>query len=302
MIDTLRLNLVDCDIKRSCPLSIQGGVLDYSTGLLHNENDLFIDNTGKIIRGSKAYLNDEKFNLTINPSTTTEITEYGKSKLKVKRFKRISETIQPDLYDYNETDFDETNGIFLQTSLPRLLNENNLKTLTLSDQQTALKFLESKLRTYGIRTNILNANLSRVDTFTNISTDFNFYSYSGLFSLMECSRMKAVGYGNESFLWKNGNQELMIYDKVREMMEKSTKWFLNERKNVMRFENRLLKKRKILSTIKFKTVDELYKNYDELKDFHKKEITKKIFKYTFDEVEKLTSDKIENQFLYANSL
>jgi len=290
MVDTLRLNLIDCEIKRSCPLSIQPGIIDYATGLIHNDNDLFIDNTGKIVRGSKAYLNDEKFNLTIQPTITSELNDFNHSKLKIKRFKRINETIQPDLYDWNNED-DEVKGIFLSTSLPRLLSETNLKTLSFDEQQTALKTLEIKLREYGIKTNINNAALSRVDTFTNISTEFPFYSYSNLFDLMECSRMKSVGYGNESFLWKNGNQELMIYDKVKEMRDKKPDIKIRSGKNIMRFENRLLKKRKILSSIKFKTVGELYKNYDELKNFHLKEITKKIFRFSFDEIQFLGKDQ-----------
>jgi len=300
MIDTLRLNLLDCEIKRSCPLSIQPGTIDYSTGKIYNDNDLFIDNAGKIVRGSKAYLNDEKFNLTIQPTIYSETNEHNHSKLKIKRFKRINETLQPDLYDWNDDD-DEVKGIFLSTSLPRLLSETNLKTLSFDEQKTALKILEIKLKQYGIKTNINNAALSRVDTFTNVSTEFNFGSYTDLFSLMELSRMKSVGYGRESFLWKNGNQELMIYDKVLEMRTKKPDIKIRSGKNIMRFENRLLKKRKILSSIKFQTVGELYKNYDEVKDFHKKEIEKKIFKYTFDDIEFMTKNKIDRMINFCKS-
>lgn len=290
MVDTLRINLVDCEIKRSCPLSIQPGTIDYSTGKVYNDNDLFIDNAGKIVRGSKAYLNDDKFNLTIQPTIASEMNEYNHSKLKIKRFKRISEKIQPDIFDWESED-DEVKGIYLSTSLPRLLSETNLKTLSFDEQKAALKILETKLRTYGIKTNINNAALSRVDTFTNIKTEFPFYSYSNLFDLMECSRMKAVGYGKESFLWKNGNQELMIYDKVLEMRTKKPDIKIQPGKNIMRFENRLLKKRKILSSIKFETVGELYKNYEEMKYFHIKEVGKKIFRFTFDEINFLGKDQ-----------
>jgi hypothetical protein len=197
MIDTLRLNLIDCEIKRSCPLTIQTGLKDYSTGKLYNENDLFIDASGMIIRGAKAYLNDDKFNLTIQPTIESERNDFNQNKLKIKRFHRIDENIQPDLYDWEEDD--EVKGIFLQTSLPRLLNEHNLKTLSFDEQKKALKILEDRLRIKGIKTNIENAKLSRLDTFTNIKTEFPFHNYSDLFSLMECSRMKSVGYGQEYF-------------------------------------------------------------------------------------------------------
>jgi hypothetical protein len=300
MIDTLRLNLVDCEIKRSCPLTVQQGNIDYSTGLIYNENDLFIDNSGKIIKGSKAYLNDDKFNLTINPTIESEKNDFNQNKIKVKKFHRIDEKIQPDLFDWESEE--EVKGIFLTTSLPRLLNESNLKTLSFDEQNTALKNLELKLKEYGIKTNIFNANLSRIDTFTNITTELPFYNYSNLFSLMDCSRMKSIGYGNESFLWRNGNQELMIYDKKKELQDKKPNLKFRTHTNVMRLENRLLKKRKILSSIKFKTVKELYDNYSDLKNFHKKELEKKIFKYDIDEIGFLTSNKTESELRYCKSI
>jgi hypothetical protein len=297
MIDTLRLNLIDCEIKKSCPLTVQPGLIDYSTGKSFNESDLFIDTYGRIVTGSKAYLNHNKFNLTIQPTIESEITEYNRSKLKVKRFKRIQETLQPDLYDWNSEE--EVKGIFLQTSLPRLLNETNVKTLSFDEQKKALKILESELRTYGIKTNILNANLSRVDTFTNLKTEFPFYSYSNLFSLMECSRMKSVGYADESFLFKNGNQQLAIYDKVLEMKIKNPDLKISKDKNIMRIENRLLKKRAIDTRLHFLKLDDIYKNYDEVKDYHKKEIGKRLFRYDLDEIDFKTTNMIESSMRFC---
>jgi hypothetical protein len=298
MIDTLRLNLTDCEIKRSCPLTIQPGLIDHSSGQTFNESDLFIDNTGKIITGSKAYLNHEKFNLTIQPTIQPEMTEYNRSKLKIKRFKRIDEKIQKDLWDW-ESENDEVKGIFIQTSLPRLLSETNLKTLSYDEQKTALKTLETELKNNGIKTNIFNANLSRVDTFTNLKTDFPFYSYSNLFSLMECSRMKSIGYADESFLWKNGNQQLAIYDKILEMKTKKPELNFASSKNIMRIENRLLKKRAIDAKLHFIKLDDIYKNYDELKDYHRRETEKKIFKYSFSEIRGLTENKLEAQLIFC---
>lgn len=307
MIDTLRLNLIDCDIKRSAPLQIMAGITDNSTGKTYNSNDLFIDNTGRIVTGSKAYINDDKFNLTIQSSKESEITENGKSILKNKRFKRIRSELQDNLFDKNSDNNDVT-GIFVQTSLPRLLGDTNFKTLSVEDQKKALKLLEDKLKSYGIRTNIFNSNISRVDTFTNVETDLTFFAYANLFNLMECSRMKSIGWNDESFLWKNGNQQLAVYDKVREMMAKDNDWILNERKkalsnkNVMRFENRLLKKRSVESNLNIVTIDDLYKNYDEVKNFHKEIFRNKIFKYTLDEIDTLTVDDFKTKFQISKKL
>ena len=234
MIDTLRINLSDAEIKKSTPLTIIPPNLDYSTGKRGGESDLFIDNHGKVIRGVKAFLNDEKFNLTINPSIESELNdETGRSRIKNKKFKRISD-IQPDLYDYNYREEEQVTGIFLQTSLPRILRKNNLKNLSLDETNKALDILQTTLKNYGIDTDLEKSKLSRLDTFTNLKTDHNFFAYSNLFSLMECSRMKSIGWGDESFLWKNGQQELMIYDKPKEMKLKDPQLRLGKIKNIMR--------------------------------------------------------------------
>jgi len=302
MIDTLRLNLIDCEIKSSCPLFIQPGIMDHSTGELLNEYDLFVNSDGKIIRGNKAYLNDEKFNLTINPTVDNILNiDTGKREFRKVSFSRQT-NYQKEFWGNDFHIEDEVKGIFVQVSLPRLLSKTNYKTLNFDEQKTALNLLEDHLKQYGIKTNIYNSNLSRLDTFTNISTDHIFHSYSNLFSLMECSRMKSIDWSGESFLWKNGQQELMIYDKIKEMKSKRPALRIRTNKNIMRLENRLLKKRKIESSIKFKTLGELYKNYDELKSFHKKEIEKKIFKYSFDDIEILTENDLRIKFINAEKV
>lgn len=294
LIDTLRINLVDCDIKPNAPIVVQPAVFDHSNNRKVNEFDLFRNNSGRIIRGSKAFLNHDKFNITINPSMITEMDDY-RSSFRAKNFKRIAP--DKDLWDYNYDGEDDMTGIFLQTSLPRLLSETNIKTLSKEDSKKAIDILNSQLKSVGIKTNLSNANLSRLDTFTNISTDFSFFTYTSLFSLMNCSRMKAIGYGDESYLWKNKQQELMIYDKVKEIKTKRPDAKIRMDKNIMRFENRLLRKRKILSSLRFNTVGEMFNSYDDLKDFHKKEIEKKVFKYSIDEIESMTETELERIFL-----
>ena len=302
MVDTLRLNLIDCEIKKTCPLQAQHGVIDHSSGAIINEFDLFVNTEGQIVRGNKAFFNDEKFNLTISPTVYSEVDENtGLTHLRKTKFSRM-EGYQKDLFGNDIGIEDEVKGIFVQTSLPRLLSKNNYKTLSFDEQKTALKVLQDRLKSNGIKTNIFNANLSRLDTFTNIPTDHIFFSYSNLFSLMECSRMKSIDWNNESFLWKNGQQELMIYDKIREMKFKNPKSRIRTKKNIMRFENRLPKKRKIIASTNFETVEDMYKNYDELKDFHKKEVEKKIFKYSYDEIESLTENDLRLKFINAKKL
>lgn len=301
MIDTLRINLIDPEIKKSAPLVVQPGQIDYSSGKILNSSDLFIDSHGKIITGAKAFLNSDKFNLTINPTLIYEADPEGRGKLKKKSFHRIENNLQPDLYDWNFREEEQVKGVFVQTSLPRLLNQNNFKQLSKDQEYRAIKKLQEDLSIHGIETDINKAVLSRVDTFTNINTDLPFYSYSDLFNLMECSRLKQVAWDDTSFLWRNKEQQIIIYDKIKELQSKDPELRTGKNKNVMRIENRLLKKRKIETSLKFLTVEELLDNYQDVKNFHKKEVEKKIFKYSFNDIKTLTENKIEAQLYFCKN-
>lgn len=301
MIDTLRINLIDPEIKKSSPLIVQPGQIDYSTGKILNQSDLFIDSHGKIITGHKAFLNSDKFNLTINPTLIYEPGEEGGGSLKQKRFHRIENNLQPDLYDWNFREEEQVQGVFVQTSLPRLLNENNFNQLTKDQEYKAIKKLQEDLSIHGIDTDINKAKLSRLDTFTNIATDLPFYSYSSLFDLMECSRLKQIAWNDESYLWKNKEQQIIVYDKIKELLSKDPELRTGKNKNIMRIENRLLKKRKIESSLKLLTVEELLDNYSDVKEFHKKEVTKKIFRYDFNDIKTLTENKVEAQLYFCKN-
>lgn len=299
MIDTLRINLIDAEIKRSSPIQIQKPIIDYSTGKSLNNSDLFIDNHGKIVTGAKAFLNADKFNLTINPTFNYEDNSEGKGKLVKKSFHRIENNIQPDIWDPNYFEEELIKGIFVQTSLPRLLNENNFKQLTKDQEFKAIKKLQEELAMHGIIVDVEKAKLSRVDTFTNIKTDLPFYSYSPIFNLMECSRLQQIAWSAESFLWRNKEQQIIVYDKIKELLFKHRDFKPGRVKNIMRIENRLLKKRKVTKALKFLTVGELLDNYQGVKDFHRKEVHKKLFKYSFTDIKTLSENKIENQLIFC---
>src|SRR5690606_19935351 len=123
-----------------------------------------------------------------------------------------------------------------------------------------------------------------------------------LFSVLELSRMKSIGYGSESFLWKNGNQQLSIYDKISEIKSKRPGLKFAAGKNIMRIENRLLKKRSIESKLHLIKLDDIYKNYDLLKAFHSEQINSKVFKYSNDEFNGLVADNIKTKLINSRKI
>jgi hypothetical protein len=282
MIDTLRLNITDCIIDGTTPLVIEPSPYQHDTQQRFINYDLFVDSEGELVQGRKAYLNRDKFNITIKPKYKLQTDEINKKKIMEKKLGDGSKVHY--LHDVEIPAEDFNAGIFVQTSLPRYLNTNNFSAINISDEKKVLKQLEKDLWSEGIKTNIWNANLSRIDMFANLNTDENFINYSGIFDLMELSRMKKFEYAGTTFLYRNGEHQICCYDKIEEMNNKIKDFKTPKRfDNIMRIENRLLKKRKILDVSGFDKLNQLFKNYDFIKKHYRNKIGETVFKYEPDE-------------------
>lgn len=301
MIDTLKLNLEDCEITDKAPLILERSPEDQATKQLLCDYDLYVNNTtGEIVTGRKAYLNTHKFNITIKPKYKLETDKIDKKFMYDKKYQAglvvgKIQNIKVESEKFNA-------GIFVQTSLPRYMNETNFSAVSVSDEKKVLKHLEKDLWNAGIKTNIWNANLSRFDIFSNIITEESFTSYAEIFSMINLSCLQRFEYAGTTFLYKNGEQQICCYDKIFEMenKNKSIKEFKMPKHppNVLRIENRLLKKRKIFNLTGFYRLDQLYKNYDFVKEHFKKEVGGSIFKYEPEDIEKRTSKNIKEEMEY----
>ena len=309
MIDTLRLNLSDCTISSHTPLTIERASYTHDDQQIYGEYELFVDNKGEIVKGKKAYFNSDKFNITIKPKYSVKSEEQNKTLLvtgpwKVRQDKESIPGVSLDYVTRDEKiqhiflpEEAFNSGIFVQTSLPRYFNSTNFQSLTQSEEKKAIKQLEKDLSNIGIKCNIWDSTLSRIDTFTNIFTDETFFSYANLFEALQASRMERYEFAGTTFLYKNGERQICIYDKILEMIsklkDKTAYGFLPQR--TMRIETRYVKRRKIQSALTFKSLTRLYKDYDYLKENHKKEIETTIFKHDVTEVEKLTGNYITDR-------
>jgi len=297
MIDTLRLNLSDCEISSHTPIIIERSPYLHDSQQQFIDYDLFVDKAGEIVKGKKAYYNSDKFNITINPKYSIKTDESDKKilfdiKLGDMRVDKIHETNLP------EEKFNS--GVFVQASLPRYLHPTNFNSLTNLEEKKVLNQLEKDLSGIGIKTNIWDSNISRIDTFTNLITEENFNSYSNLFAIIQGTRLQNYTYNGETYLWKNGEKQITCYDKIKDLIaktkDKTAYGFLPA--NVMRMETRYLRKRKIRSVLSFLNLKDLYKNYDYLRVNHKSEIEKTIFKYDVTDVERMTGNFIKEDMLY----
>jgi len=283
MIDTLKLNITDCQIDSTTQLVIEPSPYLHDSQMRFISYDLFVDSEGECVQGKKAYLNTDKFNVTIKPKYSLHHDSISKKTITGKYVDglKINEIRKVEIpsEDFNA-------GIFVQTSLPRYLNTNNFSALSMKDEKRVLKQLEKDLWNEGIKTNIWNAYLSRIDMFANLNTDENFTNYTGVFDLLDLSRMKKFEYAGTTFLYRNGEQQICIYDKLIEMQNKSKDFKITKSlpPNVMRIENRLLKKRKIFSVSGINQLHKLYNNYDFIKDYYKKEVGENVFNHEPEDV------------------
>lgn len=255
MIDTLKIILDDSLISSKNKLNIVPSTYD-TGGTLLNNRFLFIDSAKNKFYGSKAYYNDEKIQVTI-----------------INKYDLISE-VKDRTLDFDS--FDEGNTrIICQLSLPKFFLGNNFRATNLYDLEKHLKQIEKYLKTIGIYTNILNANLSRLDSFLNLKTKYTFKTYNQILSGLKLSRLKNFEYAGTTFLYKNTQAQICIYDKMNELNNQNIN--LGLKGNYVRIENRLLKKKKIMDSLGYFRLSELPGRYDEIKKNYKNNIETKLF-------------------------
>ena len=273
MLDTVKLCLNDWEIKKGSPLLIQPSPLNYGTGELTSCYPLWRNEEGEMEMGSKAYLNTQSLNVDIKPFSQGGVQ------------------------------------CFVHFSIPKIHNGENYYSVGKEGTQAVLKKVEGELKEAGINTNIEEASLSRVDTFQNIITEEPFLSYSPLFSLLQASRKLRRDYGS-TFLWSNTQQELCVYDKIEEMQKRKidTSSYPSQ---TMRFEWRLLNKKKIENAVGFSRVREIPSNWGVFREKYREAWKEDIFKMEVGEVEILASKQVklllehfrnENERNYIDSL
>lgn len=233
MIDTMQLCLSNWEVADNSRVTIKPSPMDYGTGELTADFPLWSSSKGKEIRGAGAYFNNDDLQVDVRAYV------YGAPQC------------------------------FVKFSIPKIHNGENYYSVGRDGTQAVLNRVEGELYEAGIKADIEQASISRIDTFKNVITEEPFMAYSPLFSLLKASRRLRRDYGT-SFLWSNTQQELSIYDKLVEMEAKAKK----EKKEIditkfpaqtMRFEYRLKNRKKVHNILGFSKVGELPKNWDEIK-------------------------------------
>jgi hypothetical protein len=199
----------------------------------------------------------------------------------------------------NTEDFNLTigaRGAFVQFSIPKVAHKgNNIYWASKDEASSAILKVEEGLFQAGLYADLRKGDISRIDTFANVEASEPFSSYSGVFSLLRGSRKFKRDYGT-TILWGNTQAELTIYDKNEELKRRRLSGVAD--KNLLRFEYRLLNKKKSEKILGFSKVEEIPDRWDELKEKYKQAWSSDVFKYETDQAEVLASGQLSEELLF----
>ena len=194
---------------------------------------------------------------------------------------------------------------FVQTSLPRYHDKNNLNVNPIGSQEAkeVLQHLESDLNDIGIEAKINQSKLSRADIFKNAKTKYPFETYSPVFSLLQAKRMKKIEYegkrGIEGYAFKNDRHEIICYDKNKETFKKAAKNNLvldtNQfSENLLRDEYRMKGNEKIQAMTNMTYACDLVNGYSDLEAVYNTVMKSNFFMYEQSDIEIVNLKHLEN--------
>lgn len=190
-------------------------------------------------------------------------------------------------------------GLFVQTSLPRYMAENNTVAIDKNSAKEIIQSLESDLSGIGIKSNVKNSTISRMDLFRNAETKYSFDTYSPVLNLLSAKRMKSQEFGGQGFMYRNSRHEIVAYDKIQEMEHKAKKNHIEINRsiyaeNLLRFEYRMKGHEKVESVTGFNTAGTLIENYDSLNDSYNYSMKETLFHLDGQGIEILQTKKLES--------
>jgi hypothetical protein len=184
-------------------------------------------------------------------------------------------------------------------SIPRIVNgESNVEPATATQAHEAFQRVESELDSAGISARVSDANLSRVDLFRNVRTDYPFREYRPLFRILEAQRMKDNrAYSDTGVSWGNTQQQITAYDKVQEVREKLGVRLAEV--NLARFELRMMNKRKIWTTAGLLNVGDVEKEWDRQSELYNGYMGQTLFRWKPADIEMLSVKNLERAVEFA---
>jgi len=272
MIDTLKLSFTDYEVK----------MYDLNKAILENISSSFGVKLQSSCVMDVIEGNTEQKLLFID---TDGVPCYGKQAyLNTKDF-------NVDLY----------NGLcVVQFSAPKVLTGKNYYTSSREETRQSIQKVQRDLSKYGIKTNLENANVIRVDLTNTIQTKYTMSTYMPVLSMLNGKRAKDKRqYNAQTMLWGNTQIQVCCYDKIAEILSYDPGANIEQYpQNSFRAELRLLSKKKVQSSLEIKTGAEIYKHWDNIKESRENILRDFIFKTEPDSFRDYIFQDVSRTFTY----
>lgn len=169
-------------------------------------------------------------------------------------------------------------GTYVHFSFPRSkYRDHNAYTVSLSDAYSIIDKHQKTLCDAGVKLDLINAHLSRVDLFRDILMDHRFETYFTLFEKMHASRMSRRRY-RTTYNFSNSVSELEFYDKYQQMLDTEGMVAPNNfPKNTMRIELRFLQGAKCKKILSVSTINDLLTKWKDLPAIYEDTVNNLIF-------------------------
>jgi hypothetical protein len=259
MLDTLKLSLMDYEIDGDADLTVQPPTFNAATGERAEKFPLYRKGKGHVL-GVRAYHNAEDFNVDVKPLNPNEPMAIG---------------------------------CWVEFSVPKVARGSNFKPADYLDTKGAITMVQRKLTKLGIKTNLKTAKISRLDSCKRPETQEAYHAYQPVLSMMQGQRMAKREYGT-TFLWHNTVQEICVYDKIEEMKRRKHP-VKGLPQNVVSFEHRLLKARKVRDATGLSNVTDLLDGFEQVGICYREAMKKQLFKHEPADVEVMTANHFVEQ-------
>ena len=263
MLDTIGLRSIPGDyiVSKDAPLTVYPGSYNISNGDVLNDFHLF-DLEGTEITGSKAILNRDKYQVTIDARGCY-------IQLSVPKYARGS----------NYRLSDKRESIEVLNNLEHSLKDDGIS-------------LDIK--------NTIPGRLDACKNVSLKHSTGNYFSFIPALGggRMNAKSGYSEGIKRTGFLWSNSRQEIVCYDKRIEMQSRKEP-LTGIPKNSLRFEHRLRNGRKIKEALGFNTVSDLMKDFERIEENYTKTLKESIFKYESDDKRLFSSRTIQEYLQYA---
>ena len=252
MIDTLKLHLQNSNTIRIESSQAEKISVTTKANVGTGEAQLYplaTMSNGKFLDGTKAYLNTDTFQLDLT-----------------------------------------SRGAFLKFSLPKVYHggEHNIYPIGKGGASKVFDKVEQSLADNGVdlpySLNSEHWKVSRADLFNNAITEYPFYAYNAVFSMLQGKRLKGRQYGGTGFLWANKSKQVSAYDKIVEHIGKGGVIPKSlEGANMARVEFRAMNSQAVRKNLPFSNGSEVLSRWGDSRQAYTSKVQDLVFR--FDDIE-----------------